>query len=117
MTMVVGIGWDICWTSHCPANQAFVTLANSRTAAAVAWARKYLVAASTARGWCCRAMSGRMARVLISMPIQASSQCELAKVIVVPRPTAINKIERMIGAISKRRILTNMFGVWARKLN
>lgn len=37
--------------SHCPVSQAFVVLANKSMAAAVAWTRKYLVAASTARGW------------------------------------------------------------------
>lgn len=37
--------------SHCPVNHAFVMLANIRVAAAVAWARKYFVAASIARGW------------------------------------------------------------------
>lgn len=58
-----------------------------------------------------------MARVLISSPIQASSQCELANVIVVPRPRLIRKMEITYGLISKGRILTIMFGVWARKLN
>lgn len=33
-------------------------------------------------------MRGMMAKVLISRPIQARSQWELAKVIVVPRPRA-----------------------------
>lgn len=36
---------------HCPVSQAFVPLANISMAAAVAWATKYLVVASTARGW------------------------------------------------------------------
>lgn len=39
--------------SQCPEIQALVVLANRSTAAAVAWIRKYLVAASTARGWWC----------------------------------------------------------------
>lgn len=72
--------------SHCPVSQALETLAKRSVAAAVACVRKYLVVASIARGWGCWAIIGRMARVLISSPIQASSQCELAKVIVVPRP-------------------------------
>ena len=71
---------------HSPTSQALVVLANRIVAAAVAWVRKYLVVASTARGWWCCAMGGRMARVLISRPIHARSQCELAKVRVVPRP-------------------------------
>lgn len=61
-----------------------VVLANRSMAAAVACVRKYLVVASTARGWWCWAISGIMARVLISRPIQAISQWELVAVIVVP---------------------------------
>ena len=72
-----------------------MVLANRSIAAAAAWVRKYFVVASTARGWWCRAISGRMARVFISTPIQASSQCELAKVIVVPRPRPKNKVDKM----------------------
>lgn len=83
--IVEGMGWVICCSSHCPVNQALVVLANRSMAAAVAWVRKYLVVASTARGWWCWAMRGMIARVLISRPIQAISQCELVAVIVVPR--------------------------------
>lgn len=57
-----------------------------------------------------------MARVLISRPIQASSQWELVKVIVVPRPSPSSRVAKIKGLISKRRSLTNMFGVWAREL-
>lgn len=71
---------------HSPVSHALVVLANKIIAAAVAWVRKYLVVASTARGWWCWAISGIIANVLISRPIQARSQCELAKVRVVPRP-------------------------------
>lgn len=74
---------------------ALVVLAKRIIAAAVAWVRKYLVVASTARGWWCWAISGMMARVLISRPIQASSQCELAKVTVVPKPKLIKRMVRM----------------------
>lgn len=59
---------------HCPVSQALVVLANSNIAAAVAWVRKYFVVASTARGWCCCAISGIIARVFISSPIHARSQ-------------------------------------------
>lgn len=52
----------------------------------MACVRKYLVVASTARGWCWRVIRGMIARVLISRPIHARSQWELAKVMVVPRP-------------------------------
>ena len=103
--------------SHCPVSHAFVVLANSSIAAAVAWVRKYLVVASTARGWWCWAIRGMIARVFISSPIQARSQCELANVIVVPRPSPNKRVAKMYGFISKGRSLTNMFGVWAQKLN
>lgn len=102
---------------HCPVIQALVMLANKIRAAAVAWVKKYLVVASTARGWWCWAISGMIARVLISRPIQASSQWELANVRVVPSPRLKMRRERTSGFISEGRILTNIFGVWAQKLN
>lgn len=86
IAIVVAIGWDRWVMLHSPINQALVVLANRIVAAAVACVRKYLVVASTARGWWCWAIRGIIARVLISRPIQAKSQCELAKVRVVPRP-------------------------------
>lgn len=84
MIIVEGRGWVICWISHCPDSHALDVLANRSMAAAVACVRKYLVVASTARGWWCWAIKGMMARVLISRPIQAISQWELVAVIVVP---------------------------------
>jgi len=93
--IVMGIGWESWLISHTPENQALVVLANSRAVAAVAWARKYLAVASTARGWCCRAIRGRIDKVLISRPIHAVSQWVLANVIVVPRPSPKRKIERI----------------------
>lgn len=45
-----------------------------------------------------------MASVLISRPIQAKSQCELANVIVVPRPRPRRRVVRIKGFISKGRI-------------
>lgn len=36
-----------------------------------------------------------MARVFISSPIHARSQCELAKVIVVPRPRLNRRVAKM----------------------
>ena len=62
-------------------------------------------------------MRGIIARVVISRPIQASSQWELAKVKVVPRPRLSKRMERIKGLISKGRNLTNIFGVWAQELN
>ena len=101
---------------HCPVSQALVVLANRIMAAAVAWVRKYFVVASTARGWWCWAISGRMARVLISRPIHASSQWELANVMVVPRPRLRSKVVIIRGLIRKGWSLTNILGVWAQKL-
>ncbi|ONI39222.1 hypothetical protein AN396_08940 [Candidatus Epulonipiscium fishelsonii] len=63
------------------------------------------------------AISGMMAMVLISSPIQAINQCELVNAIVVPRPSPNTNGIIRIGFISKGRSLTNMFGVWARELN
>lgn len=58
-----------------------------------------------------------MAIVLISSPIQINSQCEAINVIVVPKTRLKIEIRRISGFISRGRILTNMFGVWAQKLN
>lgn len=91
---MAGTGCESWRIFHSPVNQAFVVLANRIKAAAVAWVRKYLVVASTARGWWCWVISGIMARVLISRPIQASSQCELAKVRVVPSPREIRRTDK-----------------------
>lgn len=66
-----------------------------RVAAAVAWAKKYFVAASIARGWYWWVISGIIARVLISRPIQASNQWELINVIVVPRPRLNIRVAKM----------------------
>lgn len=95
---------------HCPVSQALVVLANNRVAAAVAWVKKYFVAASTARGWWFWVIRGRMARVLISRPIQANSQWELANVIVVPRPRVNKSRAKMQGFISKGGNLTDILG-------
>lgn len=91
----MGNGWAIWSIFHCPVSHAFVVLANNSIAAAVACVRKYLVEASTARGLWDWAIRGIMAKVLISSPIQASSQCELAKVMVVPRPRPNSRINKI----------------------
>ena len=84
------MGWVICCSSHCPVSHALVVPANRIIAAVVACVRKYFIVASIARGWWCSAIKGMMARVLISRPIQASRQCELFVVIVVPRKRLSN---------------------------
>lgn len=58
-----------------------------------------------------------MASVFSSRPTQAISQWELATVMVVPRRRAGRRIARTKGVISKGRVLTIIFGVWAQKLN
>ena len=70
--------------SHCPVNCALIVLEKRINAEAVAWMRKYLVAASIARGWCDFEMKAIMARVLISSPVPASIQWLLEIVMVVP---------------------------------
>lgn len=75
---VVSRSWDGGWVSwvmsHCPVNHALVVLENSTNAEAAACVRKYLVAASMARGWWDFEIMGMMARVLISSPVQAIIQ-------------------------------------------
>lgn len=50
VVIVSGRGSLMCVISHCPAGQALRRLANRIIAAAIAWTKKYLVAASTVRG-------------------------------------------------------------------
>lgn len=106
---VRGMGWESSLIAHCPVNHAFVELANRIIAAAVAWVRKYLVEASTDRGWWCCAIKGIIANVLISKPIHATSQCELVSVIVVPNPSPKRRIKRMYGFIDKGRVINLRF--------
>ena len=58
-----------------------------------------------------------MATVFSSKPIQASNQWELIRVAVVPSVIPSRRMGVTRGLISKGRSLTNMFGVWAQKLN
>ena len=60
--------------SHCPVCHALVMLENRSRAEAADWVKKYLVAASIARGWCDFEIRGRIASVLISSPAQAITQ-------------------------------------------
>lgn len=78
-------------------------LENRTRAEAEAWTRKYLMEASTARGWWDLAMRGIIARVLISKPVQASTQWLLEIVIVVPRIRLRRVINLACGFISKGR--------------
>lgn len=59
---------------HSPVSHAFIVVENRIKAEAEACVRKYFVAASIARGWGNLVISGIIASVLISKPIQARSQ-------------------------------------------
>lgn len=98
---------------HCPVVWALSELENKIMADAAACVRKYLVEASVARGWWIFEMTGRMARVLSSSPIHASSQWWLDMVMIVPMARLIIRMVRMVGLIGKGRVLTDIFGVWA----
>lgn len=53
-------------------------------------------------------MRGRMARVLISRPVQARNQCVLAKTVAAPRPRDMRKIVNAFIDISKGGGFTHM---------
>lgn len=89
--------------SHCPVCHALVMLENRSRVEAAACTRKYLVAASMARGWCDFEISGRIARVLISSPVQAIIQWLLEIVIVDPRSRLRVKTSFAWGFISRGR--------------
>lgn len=90
--------------SHWPVCHALVMLENSTNAEAAAWVRKYLVAASTDRGWWVFEIIGRMAKVLISRPAQAIIQWLLVIVMVVPSRRLVVKISFAWGVTSRGRI-------------
>lgn len=102
---------------HSPVVHAFRIVENKIRAEAAACVKKYFVADSVARGWCILVIKGIIASVLISSPIHARNQCELDSVVVVPTARLDSSIDNAYGLISKRGILTNIFGVWAQKLN
>lgn len=87
--------------SHCPVNHALIMLEKSSSVEAAACVRKYLVVASIARGWWDFEIMGRMARVLISSPVQAIAQWLLVIVIVVPRARLVIEISFAKGLISR----------------
>lgn len=60
--------------SHCPVCHALFMLAKRTRVEAAACTRKYLIAASMARGWWDFEMRGMIASVLISSPVQAITQ-------------------------------------------
>lgn len=97
------VGWVSWVISHCPVYHALVMLENSTRVEAAACTRKYLVAASIARGWWDFEINGRMASVLISRPVQAMTQWLLEIVMVVPSRRLVLKINFAWGVISRGR--------------
>lgn len=78
--------------------------ASIRSMDAVAWVRKYLVAASVDRGLGLIIRIGIMENIFISSPIQISSQWELIIVIIVPRNRLSRMMVKIIGFISMGRL-------------
>lgn len=79
-------------------------MASMRSMDAVAWVRKYLVAASVDRGLWRFIRTGIIASMFISNPIHVISQWELIITIMVPIMTVAKIIERIKGLISTGRI-------------
>lgn len=108
------VGLNSFITVHWPENIRLMITAIISSIEAVDWVRKYLVDASVARGLCFFIIMGIIVSIFISNPIQMSNQWELIMTIMVPSIMVIRIIRKMIGFISTGRILTNIFGVWAR---
>lgn len=88
--------WPVC--------NRLIIAAIMRSMDAVAWVRKYLVAASVDRGVCSFVSSGIIANMFISNPIQVRNQCELVITIRVPEIIVVNTSDRTMGLISTGRI-------------
>lgn len=72
--MLDTIGFRVFRTVHCPVSSRFMIIPNMRSIDAVAWVRKYFVAASTARGLNFFIKMGMIANMFISNPIQIVNQ-------------------------------------------
>lgn len=101
VSIVQAKGFVNCVISHVPECQALMVLENIINKDAPVWARKYLVVASVARGWCDFEINGTMAIMLISNPSQASNQWLLFIVIRVPVIIARSRTILISGDISK----------------
>lgn len=97
------VGLVIWVMSHWPVDHALTMLENRSKVEAVACTKKYLVAASMARGWWDFEIRGRMASVLISRPAQAMIQWLLEIVMAVPRVRLVAKISFACGFTSRGR--------------
>lgn len=91
-------------TVHWPENIRLIITAIISSIEAVDWVKKYLVAASVARGLCFFIMMGMMASIFISNPIQTSSQWELIITMIVPIIIVDRIRMKMIGFISTGRV-------------
>lgn len=80
----------------------------------MACVKKYFVAASVDRGLCCLVNSGIIANMFISNPTQTRNQWELINTNKVPDIIVTMIREKVAGLISTGRVITNIFGVWAR---
>lgn len=112
--MIDAIGLISFWMDQWPVYNRLIIAAIRRSIEAVAWVKKYFVAASVDRGLCCLVSSGMIASMFISNPTQVKNQCELVITSRVPEIIVIMIRERVIGLISTGRVITNIFGVWAR---
>ena len=97
------IGFGVFRTVHCPVNNKFIIIPSMRSIDAVAWVRKYFVAASTARGLNFFIRMGMIASMFISNPIQIVSQWELISTMIVPEITVNMIMVRIGGLISTGR--------------
>lgn len=98
------IGLNSFITVHWPENIRLIITAIISSIEAVDWVKKYLVAASVARGLCFFIMIGMMESIFISNPIQTSSQWELIMTMIVPIIIVDRMIMKMIGFISTGRV-------------
>jgi len=91
-------------TVHWPENIRLMMMAIINSIEAVDWVKKYLVDASVAHGLWFFIITGIMASIFISNPIQMSSQWELIITIMVPSMLVDRIITKMIGFISTGRV-------------
>lgn len=97
-----------------PVFRRLMIAAIMRIIEAVACVKKYFVAASVDRGLCCLVNRGIMASIFISNPTHTMNQWELVITNRVPDTIVVRIKDITKGLISTGRIMTNIFGVWAR---
>lgn len=102
--IIEAVGLVMLVIVHWPECSRLIIMASNSNIEAVAWVRKYLVAASVDRGWWVFVSMGMMANIFISKPIHTVSQWELVITIIVPRIMVDIIREKIIGFISTGRI-------------